>query len=92
MSDQNIYQMYVANNNRAGFYVRRDSWTTVIAKVISVGGQTEGPLPGEAPYFKNPKVRMDVFFNDGRLKARDEEMPCPGTYAYTLIEEPPHER
>ena len=28
---QNIYQMYEANGNKAGFYVRRDSWSTVYA-------------------------------------------------------------
>lgn len=83
---QNIYQMYEANGNRAGFFVRRDSWTSIYAQVKTVAGQSEGPLIGKPPYYGNPKVTMDVFNNDGTVQGTNQELTCPGTYAYKLFQ------
>ncbi len=77
--------MYVSNGERTGFFVRRDSWSSVYAKVRTIAGQVEGPLVGEPPYYSNPEVVMDVFRNDGSLKNAHELMSCPGSYAYTQI-------
>lgn len=82
----NIYQMYVANGNRAGFWVRRNSWSWQSALIISVGGMTEGELSGPPPYFNNPPVV-------GRMEGRgkDFSISCPGTYGYQLIEPSPEQ-
>ena len=85
MESLNIYQMYVANGEKTGFFVRRDSWGSVYARIRTIGGQEEGPLAGEPPYHGNPEVIMDVFSNDGTLKNENEVMSCPGTYAYSQI-------
>lgn len=83
---RNIYQMYVENGNKAGFFVRRDSWSRIYACVTRVAGLKEGELRGEPPYFGNPTVEMDVYANDGTLQKSGEELSCPGTYAYKQIE------
>lgn len=83
---RNIYQMYTDNNKSIGFFVRRDSWSSIYAKVVSIAGKESGPLEGSAPYYGNPTVMMLVYNNDGTIKSGPEEMSCPGTYAYEQIE------
>ena len=76
----NIYQMYVANGNKAGFWVQRNSWSYT-ALITSVGGKSEGELDGMPPYFKNQKVK-------GRMggSGKEFEISCPGTYGYKMID------
>lgn len=78
---ENIYQMYVANGNKAGFWVRRNSWSWQTALITSVGGRSEGELEGVPPYFKNQQVK-------GRMggTGKEFELSCPGTYGYEKIE------
>lgn len=79
----NIYQMYVANGNKAGFWVQRNSWSWQTALITSVGGQAEGELEGQPPYFKNQKVK-------GRMggQGREVDISCPGTYGYRRVDSP----
>lgn len=76
----NIYQMYVANGNQAGFFVKRNSWSWQIAEVLTINGNSSGELEGNAPYFNNPKVI-------GRFVDSDKsfEITSAGTYGYQLI-------
>lgn len=78
---ENIYQMYVANGNKAGFWVKRNSWSWQTALITSVGGQVEGELEGPPPYFKNQKVK-------GRMNGQGKEVDisCPGTYGYRRVD------
>lgn len=50
---RNLFQMYMENNCRFGFFVTRESWSDgKYAKVIGIDGAKEGePLEGEPPYF-----------------------------------------
>jgi len=77
---ENIYQMYVANGNKAGFWVKRDSWSSQTALITSIDGMSEGQLNGVAPYFGNLKVK-------GLMNGvgREIEISCPGTFGYTKI-------
>lgn len=77
----NIYQMYVANGNKAGFWVKRNSWSWQTALVVSVGGKAEGELEGKPPYFNNPKVKA-LMGGTGR----EVELTCPGTYGYAQVQ------
>jgi hypothetical protein len=59
MESINIYQMYVQNGCRFGFYVRRDSWKPGrFAKVVAIQWVEDGKMiKGNPPYFggfKNP--------------------------------------
>jgi hypothetical protein len=49
----NIYQMYVKNICKLGFFVQRDSWRKDrYAKVIAIEGVEDGKMiPGKPPYF-----------------------------------------
>jgi hypothetical protein len=77
----NVYEMYVSRGNRAGFRVHRNSWAEgKTALVISVGGQVEGPLDGKPPYYGNVPVIAEQPW--GRV----EQLSCPGTAAYRLVE------
>lgn len=88
----NIYEMYVANGNRAGFFVCRNSWNLEgsAALVVSVGGRIEGKLSGEPPYYGNPVVLADVVYANrpDRPVLHNQKLGCPGTYAYTRISPP----
>lgn len=74
----NIYQMYVQNGNKVGFFVKRNSWSQV-AEIISIDGKSEGALKGSPPYFNNTKVIGR--FGSGKLF----EVASAGTYGYELI-------
>lgn len=75
-SDLNVFQMYVANGEQTGFWLRRTTWDNTCAKVTSVG-----PLTGPPPYYGNPKVFGDIFeLKSGKLKEVGARIPVPGTY------------
>ena len=93
----NIFQMYVENDCKFGFFVTRNSWSNhKFAMVVGIDGVEEGKLiAGEAPYFtrkypeghpKAGKVWQRVVY----LKADwfDEgkyETDCGGTYAWIRV-------
>jgi hypothetical protein len=79
-SAMNIYQMYVANGNKVGFKVKRNSWSTKTAIITSIDGEKEGLLNGEPPYFDNPKVKGIMSGTNYEV-----ELTCAGTYGYHLI-------
>lgn len=84
----NVYEMYQANGNKAGFWIRRDNWGRIVAKVLKVGGKERGALPGKAPYFGNPAV-LAVFVESASGQVKDQsQVSCPGTGAYRLAEQP----
>ncbi len=89
MRRPNVYEMYVANENRAGFWIQRNSWGGTCAYVRLVGGREAGDLPGVAPYFSNLPVHADLHdLSTGVLKERRFLLSCPGTFAYHLIGAP----
>lgn len=57
----NVYQMYHENNCQFGFFVKRNSWATIIAKVTGIEGVEEGKeINGPPPYFGNPNPKVYV--------------------------------
>ncbi|WP_295123483.1 hypothetical protein [uncultured Chitinophaga sp.] len=50
---RNIFEMYVDNGCRLGFYVHRESWRSDrYAKVIGIDGVKDGePIEGTPPYY-----------------------------------------
>lgn len=80
MAKLNIYEMYVKNGNKAGFWVKRNSWSWQSALIVSIDGKTEGELEGNPPYFNNVRVKAKM---GGTGKLID--ISCPGTYAYTQL-------
>ena len=80
----NIYQMYAANGNRCGFYVRRDSWShpETYALVLTIDGKEEGPLPGFPPYHKNAGVSARIWYQGKPAVGR---LSCAGSHAYSQI-------
>jgi hypothetical protein len=91
MPVENSYQMFTRLDG-AGVFVKRDSWSHgTVAKVISVGGLTSGPLPGLPPYHQPPGAKkliaMAAISYQGE-PAKIQELASPGTFAYTVIERP----
>lgn len=85
--NENVYQMYIANGNQAGFYVRRANWKPgTYARVVSIDGRESGPLTGRAPYFGNPTVLVDFYNSDGTVRASGQELSSPGNYSYSRFE------
>lgn len=76
----NIYQMYITNGNKAGFLVRRNSWSDQTATIISIAGKTEGILDGTSPYFNHAKVMARMNGTGDLIEISD-----PGTYNYSQI-------
>lgn len=85
-SELNVFQIYVANGEQPGFWLRRTTWGNTVAKVMSVG-----PLTGPPPYYGNPQVRADLYdLASGEVKERNVRIPVPGTYkTWRQIEPPP---
>jgi hypothetical protein len=81
----NIYQMYVHNDYKYGFFVVRNSWTRICAQIKGIEGVKEGdPIPGDPPYYKNQNVFGDIINRFGRIEGADLPLSSPGTYAYTF--------
>ena len=77
----NIYQIYVANGNKANFWVQRNSSSWQSALITSIGGKVEGELDGASPYYDNQKVY-------GKMGGvgKEYEISCPGAYGYSLLD------
>jgi hypothetical protein len=85
----NVFEMYVASGNRAGFWVQRQTWGNSCALVKLVGGRDAGELPGAPPYFNDPEVTVDMFnLHNGALLEADVPLRCPGTYSYSEVDPP----
>ena len=89
----NIYEMYIANGNKAGFWIQRDSWSNYKAQVITVQGRSEGELKGTPPYYNNSSVCAAVYeISTGEVAAtfgdheKDFEISCAGTNSYRLVD------
>lgn len=83
----NVYEMYVANGNRAGFWIKRNSWGSTVGQVTRVQGLAEGPLFGNPPYYDGGKVHVTMYWQ-GWKKETDAVLSCPGTYAYSRVSPP----
>jgi hypothetical protein len=94
---KNIFQMYVENKCKVGFYVTRDSWMNgKYARVAAIDGVKNGEMiDGEPPYFtrkyppKHPKEGK-IWPRTVTLKADwldDGEyiIDTAGTYSWTRV-------
>ena len=91
----NIYQIYLKNNLKIGFWVKKYTWENFIAKIISIDGVVEGEkIKGKHPYYNNPKViakfyKAVVNSNDEICKlnfVEEKELSSAGNYSYKKIE------
>lgn len=95
----NVYEMYEANGFRFGFFVRRDTWGSTVAKITAIDKVIEGkPIKGKAPYFGNPKVtaefyKVDIDDNRNLNETCNESsfvktanLSCPGNYSYAMCD------
>jgi hypothetical protein len=84
-SDLNVFQMFVANGERPGFWLRRTTWGNTCAQVTSVG-----PFKGPPPYYGNPVVIVDIYdLETGELKESGVKVAVPGTYKTWRQIDPP---
>jgi len=92
----NIFQMYVENNCKFGFYVKRDSWdSSRFAKVVAIDGVEKGKMiEGDPPYFtqhypqghpKEGKIWKRKVYMEWLGKGR-YETECGVTYAWVQID------
>lgn len=84
-AEHNLFEMYVANGMRPGFWLRRTTWANTCAHVIEVEDFT-----GPAPCYGNPKVFADVYdLTTGVLRERRARLPAAGTYKTWRQIDPP---
>jgi hypothetical protein len=82
----NVYQMYIANGCKVGFWLTRTTWVRTCARVVFV----EDLNHDKAPYYGNPAVRADIHDSfTGELKDSSAIIPVPGTYKTWRLIEPP---
>ena len=84
----NVFDMYEANGNRVGFWIRRDTWGNTVARVISVAGAASGPLPKkEGARYPDGRPKVIAEFYDVRTweQMNESEVSSPGTFAYSLV-------
>jgi hypothetical protein len=81
-----IYRMYAENGNRTGFWVQHRDWRNTCALVLTVGGQSVGPLPGKAPQYGEPEVVVRQYdVRSGRALDAGVRVEGPGDKNYSLI-------
>ena len=71
----NLYEMYVANDMKVGFWVKRRTWGDQCARITFVGEpERYGRWSGGGT------VRADLFhFISGTLKEADVDLPAPAS-------------
>jgi hypothetical protein len=86
---KNLYQHYVANGNRAGFWVQHEIWegTASEIRVKSVDGKTEGSLSGEPPNYGEGPVLIDAYVN-GSLSEENFQLPIASDQGFRLVDAP----
>lgn len=91
----NIYQMYMANGKKLGFYVKRHGWANTVVKVTQIKGIREGDnLPEKPPYYGNLIVYGEFYWATSPEQCTIRNFKnrgvirCAGTYGYTMLETP----
>lgn len=94
---KNIYEMYIDNGCKLGFYVTRDSWSYgKYAQVVAIDGVKDGEMiDGEPPYFnrtypaghaKEGKIwQRCVTLKAAWLDGGIYEDSTGGTYSFTRV-------
>lgn len=71
----NLYDIYIANDKKVGFWVKRRTWGDMCARVTFVG-----ELERRGAWYGGAVVRADIFhFASGELKEANAELPSPGS-------------
>jgi hypothetical protein len=84
-----IYRLYVQNGDRAGFWVQHRTWSNACARIQTIAGQRNGPLPGAAPRHEEAEVVVEAFdVRSGRPISVGPRLQCPRDRNYTQIAEP----
>lgn len=93
----NIYQMYMENGCKFGFFITRDSWRADrYAMVVGIDGVEEGkPIEGQPPYFNryypesHPKAgktwKRFVHLEAPWFDSGEYETDCGGNYSWTRV-------
>ena len=85
---KNIYELYVENGNRAGFWVRQiDSQPGVSLLIKTVDGRSEGALLGVPNEYGRPAVNADLFLDD-QLVENSSDMSHAYQPRFLLVQPP----
>jgi hypothetical protein len=85
----NIYKLYAANGDRAGFWVQHRTWKNMCAHIQSIADQQCGALPGPSPLHDNAKIVARIFdVRSGRPIPVGPSLDNPDDHNYTVIAEP----
>ena len=88
LARMSVYQHYMANGMRAGFWIEHPNWEgeDVGVFVKSVNGQAEGALKGKPPYYGEGSVIVDRFVK-GELEKQDEDV-CMTSKQFRIVGPP----
>lgn len=79
-----IFEMFVENGRKTGFWATRDSWSNSCAQITFVG-----PTGGKAPYFGNPEMRGVLYrFTHCEVLRDPYEHFSPGRGGWYWIQPP----
>ncbi|MEO9849225.1 MAG: hypothetical protein ABJF65_00240 [Reichenbachiella sp.] len=89
---ENVYEMYIRNDYHFGFWIVRNSWGTLMAKVTGIEGVKEGEkIKGKHPYYNNPAVEAELYYQTeiasekpGKFKEK-YYVSGPGTFSYRHV-------
>ena len=97
MAPANIFQMYLSNGYKFGFFVTRNSWSGgKYGKVVKIDGVVEGEIiDGKPPYFNryypddHPKAgkvwKRYVHLEAAWFENGEYVTDCGGNYSWTRI-------
>ncbi len=93
----NIYQMYIENQCKFGFFITRNSWSAEkYAAVVAIVEVEEGkPIEGQPPYFtryypqEHPKAgkvwKRFVHLEASWFDSSEYETDCRGNYFWSRV-------
>ena len=85
----NVYQLYVANGNKADFFVTHPGYDPAIYHIKKVAGKSAGALKGSPPGFGNPPVEADGYEMNGEPLGEANMEDFAGFEGFVLVDPPP---
>lgn len=85
MSGSTLYELWLAHGaDPVGLWVMRDSWRSMVARVVFCG-----PLTGPPPYYGNPNPEVrGICYRLNGVRMGLQTLTCAGTYAYRRVDAP----
>jgi len=84
---KNVFQIWMENNRKTGFFVVKETWTKFSAFLVTeiTTGQKNHPITEDNPY----GFAYGYFYNNGKRTEGKTSLPGAGCYGWVKLDKKP---